>query len=280
MDIIQVPNATRSQQQITAGPVSFVNYCDKGSLFRNRVVFNRYAFSFVQNGQKQIYRLAEHTVLKAGHGMLIPEGHSIIAEHSFNTEPYHSVIIFFPGDLAREFVARHLPATHQTENIPPYIHFSTNTYLNEYIQNLRKLIEAGEQLSETVAIHKLHELLLVMTELYPEQLQSMLGSKVPLPLKKLIENNLFNGLSLDELAFLANRSISSFKRDFEKLYGLSPMRYIRERKLELAANDLLHGKNPSELYLVYGYENLSNFNTAFKKKYGQPPAAYRHSLTL
>jgi AraC-like DNA-binding protein len=82
-------------------------------------------------------------------------------------------------------------------------------------------------------------------------------------------------LTLEEMAFLAHKSLSSFKRDFEKSYGISPGKYIRERKLELASKDLLQGKSPSELYLDYGYESLSNFIQAFKKKYGYTPAAYR-----
>src|SRR3569833_1521658 len=82
MQIIQVPEATRYQARIAAGDITFVDYRDKGGAFRTRVLFDRCAVSFVQNGQKQIYRAAENTVLTPGHGMLIPEGNSIIAEHS------------------------------------------------------------------------------------------------------------------------------------------------------------------------------------------------------
>lgn len=279
MDVIQVPAATHAQPQLAAGQISFVNYRDKGGPFRSRVLFDRFAFSFVQNGQKHIYRQDENTILSAGQAMLIPEGNSIIAEHSPNAEPYHSVIIFFPGEFGRQFMDRHFTAAErEIKTNAPFIHFKTDDYLDAYIKHICGLIEAGTPVSETLALHKLEELLLVMAERYPDGLKSIFGNSTVPSLKKLVETNLMNKLSLDELAFLANRSLASFKRDFEKSYGIPPQRYIRERKLELALEELREGKSPSDLYLVYGYENLSNFNAAFKRLYGYPPITYLQSL--
>lgn len=277
MNIVQVPQAAQTQPQINAGGISFVDYRDQGGVFRSRVLFDHYAFSFVQNGEKQIFRSTESTVLHAGEGMLIPEGNSIIAEHSNNAEPYHSVLIFFPGQVGRDFVSKHLSLNTPVKQMLPYLHFNTDAYISAYVDQLRQLIKSQLPLSEKMARHKLYELLLAMAELYPEQLCALFAGGEQLSLKSLIEYHLFNMLSLDELAFLANRSLSSFKRDFEKAYGISPQRYIRGRRLELACTELARGKSPSDLYLQYGYENLSNFNTAFKRKYGLPPAAYTQS---
>jgi AraC-like DNA-binding protein len=280
MEIIQVPAATCAQPQISAGQISFVNYRDQGGPFRNRVLFDRFAFSFVQNGQKQIYRANKNTILSAGQGMLIPEGNSIIAEHSDNTAPYHSVIIFFPGQLGRNFISRNFSQlTAPGKNDAPFVHFKMDSYLEVFVRHIREMVENKTPVSEALALHKLEELLLVMAERHPAELQSMFGAANTPSLKKLVENNLMNKLSLDELAFLANRSLASFKRDFEKCYGLPPQRYIRERKLELALHELRNGKNPGDIYLDYGYENLSNFNTAFKRRYGQPPVTFLHQLT-
>ena len=42
-------------------------------------------------------------------------------------------------------------------------------------------------------------------------------------------------MALEDLAHLSNRSLSSFKRDFQKYYNESPSRYIKNKKLEKAA---------------------------------------------
>ncbi|WP_419789108.1 helix-turn-helix domain-containing protein [Mucilaginibacter sp. X5P1] len=286
MDIISVPNAVRHQAQIKAGEISFVHYHDQGSLFKNQVVFDQYAISFVLNGQKEIYRATENTVLRAGQAMLIPQGNSIIAEHSLNKDPYSSFIVFFPGNLVTDFLAKYPQTANQvnvSEHVPPYIHFASTPYLNEYVKSVQALINGAHELSYTIALHKLEELLLVIYELFPAQLTTLFSKHQDLgqlSLKNIVESNLFSNLTLDGLAFLANRSRSTFKRDFEKAYSISPQKYIRERKLEAACNELLKGKQASEIYDTYGYENLSNFNTAFKKQFGVTPAAYRQNIAV
>ncbi len=143
MDIISVPNAVKHQAQIKAGEISFVHYHDKGSLFKNHVVFDQYAISFVLNGQKEIYRATENTILRTGQAMLIPQGNSIIAEHSLNKDPYSSFIVFFPGNLVTDFLAKYPQTTSQIssrEYIPPYIHFASTPYLSEYVKSLQALM--------------------------------------------------------------------------------------------------------------------------------------------
>jgi AraC-like DNA-binding protein len=283
MQAISIPRDVQHLPQIKAGEISFIHYHDKGSLFKNHVVFDQYAISFVLNGQKEIYRATENTILKAGQAMPIPQGNSIIAEHSLNDNPYSSFVVLFPGSLVSDFLAKHPqivnPVNHP-EDVPLYIPFASTPYLNEYIKSIQALINGGHELSYTIALHKLEELLLVIYEIFPVQLINLFRHHQHSPqlsLKSVVESNLFSKLTLDELAFLTNRSRSSFKRDFEKAYGISPQRYIRERKLEAACAELVKGKQASEIYDTYGYENLSNFNTAFKKQFGLTPSAYRQT---
>jgi AraC-like DNA-binding protein len=275
MEALAVPDIIQHQPLIKAGDITFMHYSDKGSLFKHRVLFNQYAVSFVLNGQKEIYRASGNSVIREGQAMLIPAGHSIIAEHSLNRDPYSSLIVFFPARQVTDFIARHrVPVV--VDELAPFIQFNSTLYLREYVASLQKLISNRVLLSELVAIHKLKELLLVIYELFPAQLSALVHrGDEQLSLKSLVEHHLFKKLTLEELAFLANRSLSSFKRDFEKAYGISPQKYIRERKLEAACLELGKGKQASQLYSDFGYDNLSNFNTAFKRKFGLTPAAYR-----
>jgi AraC-like DNA-binding protein len=277
MTNIYIPEATENQSKITAGNISFVHYQEQDSLQNSRVVFNCYAISFVINGEKAIYRPFDNTVVRTGEGIVIPEGNSIMAEHTLNEHQYSSILVFFPASVAIDFLNKHQLNT-KTSIKPDYIKFRQTNYLAGYIKSLQALIHEGQNLPYALAVNKVEELLLVLLQSHRSQLIALLQSNAPSPallLKNVVENNLLNNLTLEELAFLAHKSLASFKRDFEKTYQIAPGKYIRERKLEIARQELSQGKNATSLYLDLGYDNLSNFSSAFKKKFGVSPKQYQ-----
>lgn len=78
--------------------------------------------------------------------------------------------------------------------------------------------------------------------------------------------------SLERFAYLTGRSLSAFKRDFEKTFRASPSHWLVQKRLE-EAHYLLRkkGKKPSDIYLDPGFENFSHFSFAFRKAFGHPP---------
>lgn len=277
MTNIYIPEATENQSKITAGNISFVHYQEQDSFKNIRVVFNCYAISFVINGEKAVYRPADNTVVHTGEGIVLPEGNSIMAEHTLNEHQYSSILVFFPASVAIAFLNKHRLST-KVATTPDYIKFRQTNYLAGYIKSLQTLIHEGQNLPYELAVNKVEELLLVLLQSHRTQLIALLQSNAPSPamqLKNVVENNLFNNLTLEELAFLAHKSLASFKRDFEKAYQIAPGKYIRERKLEIARQELSQGKNATSLYLDLGYDNLSNFSSAFKKKFGVSPKQYQ-----
>lgn len=74
---------------------------------------------------------------------------------------------------------------------------------------------------------------------------------------------------LVQFAKLSGRSLSTFKRDFVKIFHTTPEKWLQKKKLEMAYF-LISQKNrkPSEVYLEVGFENLSHFSRAFKKEFG------------
>ena len=77
---------------------------------------------------------------------------------------------------------------------------------------------------------------------------------------------------ISQFAKLTGRSLSTFKRDFVKTYGITPQKWLQKQRLEKAFF-LLSEKNwrPSDVYLEAGFENLSHFSFAFKKQFGYSP---------
>ena len=90
------------------------------------------------------------------------------------------------------------------------------------------------------------------------------------------EANLARGLTLRELAGVAQLSTHHFLRMFKKTMGITPYQYLLERRLE-RAKDLLRGKRASlaEIALSSGFGSQGHFTNAFHRAVGATPAEFQ-----
>lgn len=97
-------------------------------------------------------------------------------------------------------------------------------------------------------------------------------------MKRLIEyidKHILQELTAMELAESAGYSFYHFCFMFKSYTGFPPGMYLRRRRLELAAQDLLCGSSVTEVAFKYGFETASGFNKAFRKQYGISPNVYK-----
>lgn len=91
--------------------------------------------------------------------------------------------------------------------------------------------------------------------------------------KQIIHSHIFDEtLSVEDLAFLTNLSLASFKRRFKEIFNDSPAHYIRIKRLEKGAS-LLKNKdlNITEIAYDCGFSEIGRFGKAFKAHFGMPP---------
>jgi len=95
--------------------------------------------------------------------------------------------------------------------------------------------------------------------------------------RRRIERDLDKALSLNGLAGAAGLSPYHFSRLFTGRYGMSPMAYVRVRRLERAAEQLRRGAAASliDLALDCGFESQEGFTRAFARIFGVSPGRYR-----
>ena len=86
--------------------------------------------------------------------------------------------------------------------------------------------------------------------------------------------------TLEELASEAATSRSVLAERFQHLVGSSPMQYLTQWRMLLAAN-LLSGSNAPLARIAedVGYQTDTAFSRAFRREYGTPPAAWRRRHT-
>lgn len=93
---------------------------------------------------------------------------------------------------------------------------------------------------------------------------------------KYVENNYAQKITIADVAELTGFSESHFMRYFKDTMGTSFVDYLKDYRLTMAAR-LLTASDSSVLAISeeVGFENLSYFNRAFKKKYLVTPSQYR-----
>jgi transcriptional regulator GlxA family with amidase domain len=96
-----------------------------------------------------------------------------------------------------------------------------------------------------------------------------------------MEENYCYNLKLEEFARLTSRSLSAFKRDFQKIYNTTPGKWLTQKRLDHAMHLLTHlNRTVSETAFESGFENLAHFSRCFKQKFGMPPTALKQQLPV
>jgi len=124
--------------------------------------------------------------------------------------------------------------------------------------------------------HKIKEILLILLKVQPELKDILFDFSIPekINLEAFMNRNYKFNISTERFAYLTGRSLSTFKRDFNEIFNDTPNHWLIQKRLE-EAHFLIENKKqkPSELYIELGFEDLSHFSFAFKKKYGYSPSS-------
>lgn len=88
----------------------------------------------------------------------------------------------------------------------------------------------------------------------------------------------FSELSTANLAESGHVSVSTAERLFREYTGMTPLKYITEKRFDKARTLLKNGKNVTEAALESGFCDSSYFILQFRKRYGITPNKFRKQL--
>lgn len=77
------------------------------------------------------------------------------------------------------------------------------------------------------------------------------------------ENYMYNA-PLVRFAELSGRSLSTFRRECQERFGMSPGEWIQRKRLERAYARLQAGERPSDIYWELGFVTLAHFSRKFR----------------
>ena len=96
-----------------------------------------------------------------------------------------------------------------------------------------------------------------------------------------IDSNLHKTLRIEDVAARAGYSRWHLQRVFVQVKAVSLGKYIRDKKLSLAAKDLIETDEPViSIAYKYGFDSQQTFTCTFSKNYKLPPLRYRHAKRI
>ncbi|PQJ23415.1 AraC family transcriptional regulator [Tenacibaculum sp. SG-28] len=244
-------------------------------VLNSKVVLSMHMFSFLQVGKKQVHFEGTAVEVNKDQSLVLKKGNWLWTELLDTEAIYFCKLLFFSEKILHEFLQKHSLKRSVMQREAAYFTIQNDAYIASYLNSLASINEAHSVFRENLLVVKFEELLLYLLQKYGDKFELYLHSlviKEPSSFEKIVWSKVHSNLKLEEIAFLCNMSLSTFKRHFHKQFACSPGRWLQEKRLHKAKEILEEGLlKPSDIYLDFGYNNLSNFSTAFKNKFGFSP---------
>ena len=244
---------------------------------KSRLNLTTPCIAIILEGEKRIFADNKYDVFCKGDVVLLKPGNYLTYEIFEEVQDYKSLLIFFDSKQTMPFQKNHKVSEHKFE-----IHKADN-YLKHFGKSCQMLfLDDQAKINEAIHSVKFQEFLEYTAHKNIDMLSFFCSGKIDMKdenLRQCIERYWNSTLSVEEIAFLCNMSLSSFKRNFEKLHNESPGKWLKQKRLEHAAVQIKSFKrNPAEVYLESGYADYSSFSYSFKKQFGVCPKEYKSAM--
>ena len=209
--------------------------------------------------------------------ILLRKAHSVTYEKQGSPETglFESQLFAINDELLKDFLTTQQIAIPQmTEELGAQVS-PMSERLVAYCWSLSPYFNDPSQVNPGLLRLKVMELLYNVMDCSKNIFRQMLQLRQPVKVDvhRVVEDNYTSPISLEELAYLSGRSLSSFKRDFQSIYGEPPAKWIREKRLS-RAQQMLQSTQLSVADVAYslGFENPTHFSRIFKQQFGYSPS--------
>ena len=240
---------------------------------------------YVAEGRKIWHTTHGSYDLNKGSCVFIRKG-ACVVEQFFDTQ--FCFFLFFVSDEFICEVLKNKPALlHKPgQKYNPVITIDSSAFIHAFFQSMLPYFAASYNPDKSLLELKFRELILTLTGNAANKellcyFCSLLHEPQIVSLQRVMEDNYCFNLKQEDFAKLSSRSLSAFKRDFQKLYHTSPGKWLMEKRLLHSMHLLTNaGKTVSEAAFDSGFENASHFSRAFRKRFGTAPSSVKQGIPV
>jgi len=237
---------------------------------------------YILTGKEVIHTPDRSLILTKGKAVFVKKGAYIMEK--FFDEILCLVVFFIPDNYLCSFVRENSGLVQKNQSMPDFddvvISLEVNEILTGYYESILPYFDSETKPPEDLLELKFRELLFnIIGNPANGELNTYLQTLISPQsdnLQRIIEANCHYNLRLEDYAKMCNRSLSSFKRDFSKIYGTAPANWLLNKRLQYAMQLLMSSdRTINDISFESGFENNAHFSRAFKKQYGLSPLKYR-----
>ena len=245
-----------------------------GKLFKTEAAFDDHLLVWLISGETKIIQADETFVFGPGSAFLIPRNQlATIINIPGGGLPHQAVAMHLTGNRLRELYQHEAPE--RTVTASKIFAFHRHPLLESCLASLIPYFEMQQNFPDNIASLKVNEAITILRTI-DKDIDPILGNfedPHKIDLAAFMEKNFMFNMPLEKFGYLTGRSLTTFKRDFRKIFQVTPQRWLTQKRLELAHYQLSEKhRKPVEFYYEIGFENLSHFSYAFKKKFGYSPS--------
>jgi len=239
--------------------------------------FPEHALGIMLSGESQYFTNEGTFVMKEGAICLMRRNQLFkkLKNLGPHGEPIALISIFLDQKSLHQYAAENNIPKLSAYKGKPMIDLTGNVFLKGFFDSLLPYIDNPKKLTAKIAELKTCEAIELLLQTGDVFQNFLFDFQEPhkIDLEAYMNHNYKYNIPLSSFAKLTARSLSTFKRDFTKIFETTPEKWLQQKRLEQAHYLISKKKQrPSEVYLEVGFENLSHFSFAFKKLFGQTPS--------
>ncbi|WP_211999865.1 AraC family transcriptional regulator [Chitinophaga sp. HK235] len=252
---------------------------------KRTVFLTEHTLIFVTKGIKLLHLPGETIEAGPETVVLLKKGIYVMAEYIEQGLNFEAMMLFLPVKLLKAVSTEPFFNSRKVAAAAPCVVFPGGELVQAFKKQLRMYFNKPLLHTDQLLSLKQREiLLLLMNSGHQRDVCEFITGALstdPEDLDYIVRTYLLQPVTIEDLADLTNRSLATFKRDFQRIYQMPPRQWINEQRLAharlLIDNTQLQ---VSEIAWQCGYDNISYFIRIFKKKYGSTPQALRAETTI
>ena len=273
----------------TDSQATIVKYVETNYAGIQLLHYSRCAVGYIVRGTKNIYYGDSRYTISRGEVFYMGVGNHYVEDIPEDGRNFEQIVVYYsPEQLQRILLnlnmnfSINITNSHTCDRCRHYNHvsFPATSTLRHLFNHVTSFLYEDNFIHDAAAENlKMTELIYTIVAMDECCLRSKILSNVDAAygsFEQIVYSHIFHDISIEELASISHRSLTSFKKEFKRHFMIPPHRwFIRQRLMQSRLLLISTNKSISEIGNECTFPNTSHFIKLFKKEYGATPAIYR-----